>query len=126
MDRAHITQGEEDKGIQDYDGENLKESGHMEEAGIYGKGKVHPRTGHEGPQMEQRYSFTLSLTSALNEGGWSMPRPGSFIPPPERDLYPLYRRLGGHQGRSGWVQKISPPLEFDPWAVQPEASHYTN
>jgi hypothetical protein len=62
MDRAHITQGVEDKGIQDYGGENLKESGHMEEAGIHGKDKVHPRTGHEGPQMEQRYRFTLSLT----------------------------------------------------------------
>jgi len=27
-----------------------------------GKGKVHPRTGHEGPEGEQRYSCTLSLT----------------------------------------------------------------
>ena len=26
--------------------------------------------------------------------------------------YPLYRRLGGHQGRSGRVQKISPPPGF--------------
>jgi hypothetical protein len=29
------------------------------------KGKVHPRTGHEGPEVKWRYSFTLSLTSAL-------------------------------------------------------------
>ena len=28
--------------------------------------------------------------------------------------YPLYRGLGGPQGRSGEVRKISPPLEFDP------------
>ena len=27
----------------------------------------------------------------------------------ERDSYPLYRRLGGLQGRSGRVRKISPP-----------------
>ena len=35
---------------------------------IKGKGKDHPRTGHEGPKGEYRYSSTLSLTSAL-EGG---------------------------------------------------------
>jgi hypothetical protein len=39
---------------------------------------------------------------------------------------PLYRRLGGPQGRSGQVQKISPPLGFDPRTVQPLASRYTN
>jgi len=45
-----------------------------------GKGKGNPRTGHEGPEVEYRYSSTLSLTSALNEGGWSTPRPGRFTP----------------------------------------------
>jgi len=29
------------------------------------KCKVHPRTGHKGPEEEKRYSSTLSLTSAL-------------------------------------------------------------
>ena len=29
--------------------------------------------------------------------------------PPEKTRYPLYRRLGGPQGRSGWLRKISPP-----------------
>jgi hypothetical protein len=33
------------------------------------KGKIHPRTGHESPEREYRYSPTLSLTSALDEGG---------------------------------------------------------
>jgi hypothetical protein len=33
------------------------------------KGHVHPRTGHEGPEGEQRYSSTLSLTSALDGVG---------------------------------------------------------
>jgi hypothetical protein len=32
--------------------------------------------------------------------------------------YPLYRRLGGPQGRYGWVRKISPPSGFDPWTVE--------
>ena len=45
-----------------------------------GKGKVHLRTGHEGPEGEQRYSFTLSLTSTLDEGGSSTPLPGRFTP----------------------------------------------
>jgi hypothetical protein len=40
--------------------------------------KVHPRTGHEGPKRESRYSFTLSLTSALDEDGWSRAGPGRF------------------------------------------------
>ena len=43
---------------------------------------------------------------------------------PEKTRYPLYRRLDGPQGRSGRVQKISPPLEFDPRTVRPIASHY--
>ena len=46
--------------------------------------------------------------------------------PPGRTCYPLYRRLGGSQDWSGWVQKISPPLEFDPWTAQPITSHYTD
>ena len=31
-----------------------------------GKGKVHPRAGHEGPEGEQMYNFTLLLTSVLD------------------------------------------------------------
>ena len=38
--------------------------------------------------------------------------------------YPLYRRLGGPQSRSGQVRKIPPPLGFDPRTVQPVASRY--
>jgi len=40
--------------------------------------------------------------------------------------YPLYRRLGGPQGRSGQVRKISPPPGFDPRTVQSVASRYTD
>jgi hypothetical protein len=39
--------------------------------------------------------------------------------------YPLYRRLGGPQGRYGRVRKISSPLGFDPRTDQPVASRYT-
>jgi hypothetical protein len=38
----------------------------------------------------------------------------------------LYRRLGGPQGRSERLRKISPPPGFDPRTVQPVASRYTD
>ena len=46
--------------------------------------------------------------------------------PPGKTQYPLYRRLGGPQGRSGQVRKISPPPGFDSRNVQPVASRYTD
>ena len=92
---------------------------------IKDKGKIHPRTGHEGPKREQMYSSTLSLTSALDRGGWSPPRPGRFTPRKET-RYALYRRLGGPQGRSGRKRKISSLPEFDPRTVQPVAGRYTD
>ena len=45
-----------------------------------GKGKGHPRTGHEGPEGKQMYNSTLPSTSALDGGGWSLPPPGPFTP----------------------------------------------
>ena len=41
-------------------------------------------------------------------------------------LYPLYRRLGGPQGRSGQVWKISPPPGFGSQTVQPVGNRYTD
>ena len=90
-----------------------------------GKGKGHPITCHKGPEGEYSYSSTLSLTSALDLGGWSAPRPCRFTH--RKTRYPLYRRLGGPQGRSGGVRKISPPPPgFDTRTVQPVASRYTD
>jgi hypothetical protein len=40
--------------------------------------------------------------------------------------YPLYRRAGGLQSRSGRVQKTSPPPGFDPRTVNRVASRYTD
>jgi len=42
------------------------------------KVELAPRTGHDGPEGEYRYSSTLSSTSALDGGGRSTPRPGHF------------------------------------------------
>ena len=46
--------------------------------------------------------------------------------PPGKTRYPLYWRLGGPQGRSGQVRKISPPPGFDPRTVQPVGSRCTD
>jgi hypothetical protein len=43
---------------------------------------------------------------------------------PGMTRYPLYRRLGRPQGRSGRVLKIWPPPGFDPRTVQLVASRY--
>ena len=63
-----------------------------------GKGTVHSRTGHEGPEVEQMYSSTLPSTSALDGGGWSTPRPGRFTPGNDPVPTVLYGRLGGPPG----------------------------
>ena len=55
---------------------------------VQGKGKVHPGTGHADPEKELRCSSTLSLTSALDGGGWSTPRP-RLLYFRERDPVPL-------------------------------------
>ena len=41
-------------------------------------------------------------------------------------LYPLYWRLGGHQGRSRLVQNSSSLPEFDSRTLQPVAILYTD
>ena len=37
---------------------------------VKGKGEVHHRTGHEGPERDKIYSSTLPSTSALDGVGW--------------------------------------------------------
>ena len=77
---------------------------------------VHLITGHEGPEGEQRYSTTLYLTSALDAVDGQRHAPA--VLPPGKTRYLLYRRLGGAQGRSGRVRKISPAPRFDPLTVR--------
>jgi len=74
------------------------------------KGKVCPRTSHEGPKGNHRYSST--------------PRPVRFTPPPGNTRYLLYRRLCGPQSRHGEVRRISLPPGFDHRTVQFVASRY--
>jgi hypothetical protein len=57
-----------------------------------------------------RYSSTLSLTLALDGGGWSTPAPALY--PPEITRCLLYRTLDGPQGWAGQVRKISDPTDI--------------
>jgi len=79
------------------------------------------RTAHSG----SRGIALLFLDHFTRRGEGSESHPGRSLPP-EKTLYPLYWRLGGPQGRSGQVKKISPPSEFDHRTVQPVASRYTD
>jgi hypothetical protein len=89
-----------------------------------GKDKDHPRTDHVVLVGEYKYNSILSLASALDEVGGQ--RNSSAGLPPEKTLYPLYRRLSVPQGRSGWVRKIFSLTGFDPRTVQPVARRYTD
>ena len=42
--------------------------------------KFRLNTGHEGPNLEQKYSSTLSLTSALDADVWLTSHAGHFTP----------------------------------------------
>ena len=47
----------------------------------------------------------LSMTAALEGGEWSAARPFRTLPL-GKTRYPFYRRLGGHQGRSGRAENL--------------------
>jgi len=53
-------------------------------------------------------------------------QPATAALPPGKTWYPLYSRLGGAQGWSGQVWKISRLLGFSVWTIQPEVSHCTD
>jgi hypothetical protein len=62
-----------------------------------------------GERMYSSYSFS---TSALDGGEWSASRPNRALAPGKDPRYPLYRRLGGPESRSGHrgYKKILSPL----------------
>ena len=64
------------------------------------------------------------MTAALEGGEWSAARPGRSLPP-GKTRYPLYRRLGGPEGRSGRAENLAPP-GFNSRAFQPVVSRYTD
>ena len=60
-----------------------------------------------------------SMTAALEGGEWSAAGPGHTLPP-GKTRYPLYRRLGGPQGRSGQAANVF-PIGIRSRTVQPVA-----
>jgi hypothetical protein len=61
----------------------------------------------------------------MNVGGWSTPGLSRFTL--KRGIrYLLHRSVGGPQGRSGRVRKISPPLGFENRTAHHVSSRYTN
>ena len=64
------------------------------------------------------------MTAALEGGEGSAARPGRTLPP-GKTRYPLYRRLGGPQGRS-WRRKISPYRDSIPGPSSPYLGPYTD
>jgi hypothetical protein len=67
------------------------------------------------------YSCTLSLTLAVDGGGWSTPCPSRITP--RKDPVPL----GGWAPGPVWTgAEYLTPSEFDLLTVQPVASLYTN
>jgi len=60
--------------------ENLKKNYCLLDRRVKGKGNVHPRTSHEGPQGLYKYSSTLFLTSALDGVGGQRHAPAALLP----------------------------------------------
>jgi hypothetical protein len=70
----------------------------------YRQVKVHPRTGHQGPEEKLRYSSTLSLTTALNGVGGQRHASAALPPGKRPDTHCTRGWLGGLQDRSGRVR----------------------
>ena len=71
-----------------------------------GKGKVHPITDHDAPEVEERYSSTLSLTSALDGVGGQRHAPAALRPGKTR--YPA-----GWAADSVWTGAENLPIHRD-------------
>jgi hypothetical protein len=80
------------------------------------------RTAHSGSTGKA----LLFLDHGTRRGWGVSVMPRLLCSSPGKTRYPLYRRQGGPQSRSGQVQKISPPPGFDPQTIQSVASHYTD
>jgi hypothetical protein len=72
------------------------------------------RTAHRG----NRGIALLFGDQRHYKGVMSQSHAPAALYPQGKTRYPLYKRLGGPQGRSGQVRKILPPPGFDPRTVQ--------
>ena len=81
-------------------------------------------TGRLAPRGSRGIAL-LFLDHGIRRGEGSASRPSRFLLP-EKTHYPLYRKQGGPQGRSGQVRKMSPPPGFDTRTVHPVDAVYTD
>ena len=88
------------------------------------EGKVIPLPARLWPRGWVEVNHFSSMTTAPEGGEWSASRSGRTLSP-GKTWYPLYRRLGAPQGRSGQAENLAPP-GFDPRTVQPIVSRYTD
>ena len=89
--------------------------------------KVKVKWSRYRPGVAQRVGRGIlysSTTTALEGSEWSAARPGCILHP-RKTRYPLYRRLGGPQGRSGRAENLV-ATGIRSRTVQPVASHYTD
>ena len=86
------------------------------------KGKFRSITGHEGSEVEQKYSSILSLILALEGVGGQCHSPVA-LPPGKR---PSTQFTGSYRGLSGGARKIWSPQRFDPRTIQPVATRFTD
>jgi hypothetical protein len=91
-----------------------------------GKGKVYPIAQQvtQAQKWSRGIALLFFLTRVLYGVGGQRHTPAALLTGKTR--YPLYRRLGEHQDRSGRVREVSPPPVFYPRTVQPEVSRYTD
>jgi hypothetical protein len=92
-----------------------------------GKSKVVPLRSIEAHLGDRRYSSYSFLTSAPEGGGVSGQHhaPAALYPRGKSPRYPLYRRLGGPQSRSGRRGYRKNPRDRTP-AVESRVRHYTD
>ena len=78
-------------------------------------------TAHRGSR-----GIALPFHDHGTKRGWGVSVTHRPLFTPGKTRYPLYRRLGGPQGRSGQVRKISPSTGIRSRTVQTVASRYTD
>jgi hypothetical protein len=91
------------------------------------KVKVKVKFTPEQTTTAERESGGIALLSLQprREMGVGVQHHAPAVLPPGKTRYPMCRRLGEPQGRSGRMRKTSPPPGFDPRTVQLVASRYT-
>ena len=81
---------------------------------------VHVSSGFSADHQELKTVHTAlgtCQTCLLLPLAWSVPRSSCFTAGKVTQC-PMYKRLGGSQGWSGWVHKILPPQVFNPQTIQ--------